>query len=129
MSAKKIVGPPNTRKRVLAACTRLPGAELRYPFGPATSVFKVGGKMFAAVNLGGEPGRVTLKCDPDYASFLIQQFDEILPGYHMNKRNWITATLSPSVPLDLIENLISVSYELVVASLARHARPSTGAHD
>ena len=41
--------------------------------------------MFAAFNVGDEPGRVTLKCDPDFASFLIQRFDEILPGYHMNK--------------------------------------------
>jgi predicted DNA-binding protein (MmcQ/YjbR family) len=121
--------PSAERLRVLAVCTKLPGAELEYPFGLATAVFKAGGKMFAAVSLSDEPGRLTLKCDPDYAAFLIQQFDEMIPGYHMNKRHWITITLNPTMPADLIEDLISDSYDLVVASIPNHARPSLETRD
>jgi predicted DNA-binding protein (MmcQ/YjbR family) len=110
--------------KALAACTRLPGAELTHPFGFDTSVFKAGGKMFAAVSLSDEPGRLTLKCDPDYGAFLIQQFNEMIPGYHMNKRHWITITLSPTLPPDLIEDLISDSYDSVTASLPKRARLS-----
>ncbi len=80
--------------------------------------------MFAAVSLSDEPGRLTLKCDPDYADFLIQQFDEIIPGYHMNKQHWITITLAPTMPEDLIEELVSESYDLVTAGLPNHARHS-----
>lgn len=86
---------------------------LTYPFGPATAVFKVCGKMFAAVSVSDEPGRLTLKCDPDYATFLVQQFEAISPGYHMNKRHWVTITLDPTVSEDLIEELILGSYDLV----------------
>ena len=114
------------RSRVLAVCTQLSGAELTHPFGFDTAVFKAGGKMFAAVSLSDEPGRLTLKCDPDYGTFLIQQFDEMIPGYHMNKRHWITITLSPTLPPDLIEDLISDSYDSVIASLPKHARLSLG---
>ena len=52
---------------VLALCTGLPGAVEDYPFGDDVAVFKVGGKMFAIVSLVDEPGRVTLKCDPEWA--------------------------------------------------------------
>lgn len=122
-------GSSAERVRALAACTQLPGAELTHPFGFAIAVFKAGGKMFAAVSLSDEPGRLTLKCDPDYAAFLIQQFDEMIPGYHMNKRHWITITLNPTLPADLIEDLISDSYDLVIAALPKHARLSLQTKD
>jgi predicted DNA-binding protein (MmcQ/YjbR family) len=109
---------------VLAACAQLPSARLTYPFGFATAVFKAGEKMFAAVSLSDEPGRLTLKCDPDYAAFLIQRFDEIIPGYHMAKRHWVTITLDPTMPEDLIEELISNSYDLVTAGLSNYVRQS-----
>ena len=112
------------RSWALSACSQLPSAELAYPFGPATAVFKVRGKMFAAISLSDEPGRLTLKCDPDYADFLIQEFDEITPGYYMNKRHWVTITLEPTMPEDLIEELISDSYDLVTAGLPNQVRHS-----
>ncbi len=100
----------------------LPGAELTYPFGEATTVFKVGGRMFAVVSEGDAPARITLKCDPDYASYLTQQFDDIVPGYHMNKRHWITISLTPSMSADLIDELISDAYDLIVAAMPSHTR-------
>ena len=90
----------------------------------STAVFKIAGKMFALVNLDDYPGRITLKCDPDFGGLLIHQYDDINHGYHMNKRHWITITLTSSVPTDLLEDLISDSYDLVVASLTNSARLS-----
>jgi predicted DNA-binding protein (MmcQ/YjbR family) len=97
----------------LAACHAQPEATLGHPFGAGTSVFKVAGKMFAVVSLDDDPGRVTLKCDPEFATFLAQQFEEITPGYHMNKRHWITLVLAPALPVELVEELIANSYDLV----------------
>jgi predicted DNA-binding protein (MmcQ/YjbR family) len=101
---------------------------LTHPFGPDTSVFKVAGKMFAAIGSDDEPGRLTIKCDPDYATYLVQQFEEITPGYHMNKRHWITVVLSKSIPIEMVEDLVSDSYDLVKGRSARRGRrgPPTG---
>ena len=109
-------------ERVVRSCTKLPGAELSYPFGEGAAVFKVGGRMFAVVSEDDEPGRLTLKCDPDYAAYLTQHFDDIVPGYHMNKRHWITIALVPTLSTDLIEDLISDSYELILAALPTQLR-------
>ena len=122
------VGSSAQRERVLRACAKLPGVELTYPFGEGTAVFKVGDRMFAVAGEDEEPSRLTLKCDPDYGTYLTQQFDDIVPGYHMNKRHWITITLVPRVSKDLIDDLISNSYDLIVAALPAHAREALESH-
>ncbi len=109
-------------ERVVARCGELAGAELTYPFGDEVAVFKVGGKMFALASLDDEPARLTLKCDPDYASYLTQHFDDVAPGYHMNKRHWITVTLSMALSWDLVDELIADSYQLVVSALPASLR-------
>ena len=102
---------------VVRTCAARPGVELTFPFRPGTAVFKTGNKMFAMVNEDDAPARLTLKCDPDHARYLIERFEEIAPGYHMNKRHWITVSLEGGVTLTLIDELISDSYDLVLASL------------
>ncbi|MGD0054165.1 MAG: MmcQ/YjbR family DNA-binding protein [Acidimicrobiales bacterium] len=115
-------GPSTPGDRVVDVCASLPGAQLTFPFGPRTAVYKVADKMFALVATDGDGQRVNLKCDPDYASYLVQQYDGIVPGYHMNKRHWITVTLADTVPWDVVEELIHVSYDLVVSSLSAKVR-------
>ena len=69
---------------------------------------------------------VTVKVDPEDGAALRSQFTAITPGYHMNKRHWITIELGPqgqSVPL---EELIEDSYLLVVASLTKKLRTRLG---
>lgn len=117
--------PRPGRKQALAVCSGLPAVELTHPFGDESAVFKVAGKMFSVVSLHDEPGSITLKCDPDDAQGLTGEYDEISPGYHMNKRHWITVTLGPGLPPGLVADLIADSYALVVASLPARARPST----
>src|SRR5437016_10479101 len=80
-------------------CLREPGASEDTPFGPDVLVFKVGGKMFALAALDEVPPRVNLKCAPDRALELRDRYEEIRPGYHMNKKHWNTVELSGGVTL------------------------------
>lgn len=100
---------------VIAHCLSKPGAEETMPFGPNVLVYKVGGKMFALTVPDEFPSTVNLKCDPDRAVELRDQYDAITPGYHMNKRHWNTLVLDGSVPSKLIRELIDHSFELVTA--------------
>jgi predicted DNA-binding protein (MmcQ/YjbR family) len=65
-------------------CLSKKGVTEEFPFGPDTLVFKVMGKMFALTNLDGDFS-MNLKCDPDMAMELREQYPAVLPGYHMNK--------------------------------------------
>ena len=114
------------RDQVLAECLAKPGAVEDYPFGDGAAVCKVAGKMFALVSLGGEPGSVSLKCDPDRAVWLRRQYGAVTAGYHLNKRHWNTIELDGSVPGDELADLIDHSYDLVVASLPKATRNQIG---
>ena len=106
-----------------AACLALPGAAEEFPFGDEVSVFKVGGKMFAASALDGEPLQLSVKCEPDLAVQLRAAHPAIVPGYHLNKRHWNTITLDGSLPDQMVTDLLGDSYDLVVASLPKSRRP------
>ena len=107
-----------------AQCLALPGASEEFPFGDEVSVFKVGGKMFAASNLDGQPLQLSVKCDPDIAVQLRAAHPAIAPGYHLNKRHWNTVTLDGSLPDPMVTDLLGDSYDLVVASLPKARRPA-----
>jgi len=98
-------------------CLAKPGVEETLPFGPDTLVFKVGGKMFLLTSLDTEDFQFNVKCDPDKAVELREQYDCVQPGYHMNKKHWNTITVDGSVSTTLIKEWIDDSYELVVNSL------------
>ena len=99
--------------------SNIKGAEGSYPFGPEALVFKVMGKMFALVSQQEEVPRLTLKCDPVDAEILTGQFKSIVPGYHMNKKHWITISLNGETNEAMLIDLIDDSYELVVSKLSR----------
>ena len=98
------------------------GAEGGHPFGPTAFVVKVSGKMFALLSEDEDPPTISLKVDPDEGELLRDQHPTIIPGYHLNKRHWITATIDGSLPPDLLHDLVDDSYDLVVASLTRAQR-------
>lgn len=93
-----------------------------FPFDNDTLVFKVAGKMFALVGLDKHPLSVNLKCDPERALDLREQFESILPGYHMNKQHWNTVILDGSIPLPLLLELIDHSYNLIYRALPQKTR-------
>jgi predicted DNA-binding protein (MmcQ/YjbR family) len=101
------------RTAALELCARQVGAERTYPFGPEVAVFKVAGKIFALVGLERTPADISLKCEPEHGELLRAEHAAIVPGYHLNKRHWITITLDGSLPPTLIEELIEDSFDLV----------------
>jgi predicted DNA-binding protein (MmcQ/YjbR family) len=110
------------RDDVRALCAGMTAAEEGFPFGDEVAVFKVGGKMFALVPVAGDPGTVTLKCDPEWAVQLRRRYAAVEPGYHTNKRHWNTIVLDGTVPAAELEEMIWHSYELVVDGLPRRER-------
>src|SRR5882762_6315414 len=100
-------------------CLMKPGTTEGMPFGETVVVFKVNGKMFALASLDDVPPRVNLKCDPDLALELRDRYEEVEPGYHMNKKHWNTVVLDGVIPEREIRKMIDDSYELVVQSLPK----------
>ncbi|HRE39245.1 MAG TPA: MmcQ/YjbR family DNA-binding protein [Chitinophagaceae bacterium] len=98
-------------------CLSKPGAEETLPFGPDTLVYKVGGKAFLLMGLDNDDFRFNVKCDPDKAIELREEYGCVLPGYHMNKKHWNTIVVDGSVSSQLLKDWIDHSYDLVVASL------------
>ena len=94
-------------------CLGRTAAEETFPFTPETSVFKIGGKIFAISSLGSEPLDVSVKCDPELSESLRASYEAIVPGYHLNKRHWITITLNAEVDDAQVRKLIEDSYDLV----------------
>ncbi len=92
------------------------------PFGPDVLVFKVAGKMFALAALDEMPTTVNLKCDPDWALDLRDRYEQVRPGYHMNKKHWNTVEIDTGIPDADLRRMIDHSYELVVKSLPKAAR-------
>jgi predicted DNA-binding protein (MmcQ/YjbR family) len=107
-------------------CLQQPGATEDFPFGPAHSVFRVAGKMFALSALDRTPLEVSVKCEPELAVGLRESYPAIRPGYHLNKRHWNTITLDGGLPDQLVRDLIEDSYDLVVSALPRRTREQLG---
>jgi predicted DNA-binding protein (MmcQ/YjbR family) len=105
-------------------CLTKPGASEGTPFGPDVLVFKVGGKMFALAALDEVPTMVNLKCDPDLALDLRDRYEQVEPGYHMNKKHWNTVRIETGIPEAELRKMIDHSYELIVKSLPKAARAS-----
>jgi predicted DNA-binding protein (MmcQ/YjbR family) len=104
-------------------CLEKPAATEGLPFGPDNIVFKVDGKMFALAALDEVPPAVNLKCDPDLALELRDRYEQVRPGYHMNKKHWNTVVLDGVIAEREIKKMIDHSYDLVVQSLPKARRP------
>ena len=96
-----------------------PNTWLDFPFGEGTYVYKVGhketgeGKLFAIIDGGSKPLRVSLKCDPQLAELLRQKYESVIPGYHLNKKHWNTIICSGQLDDEEIKDLARLSYQLV----------------
>lgn len=102
-------------------CITLKGVTEEFPFDKSTLVFKVMGKMFALCDVNAFYS-VNLKCEPEKAIELREQFSAVLPGYHMNKKHWNTIMMDGSIDDKLIYQWILDSYHLVIASLTKKQR-------
>ncbi len=95
------------------------GAEASHPFGPEALVYKVRG--IALVSQDAAPN-VTFKCTPENGELLVGQFEAVKPGHHLNKRHWLTVTLSGDLPDAVLRGLAEDSYALVVRGFSRAVR-------
>ena len=102
-------------------CLQMNGTSEGFPFDQKTLVFKVGGKLFALLDVD-DFHSVNLKCDPEKAIDLRERFQGITAGYHMNKKHWNTVEFVSDVTEELIFDLTKHSYELVFASLPKKMR-------
>ena len=94
-------------------CLSKEEVEEGFPFGETTLVFKTGGKIFLLLSLDATPHTFNVKCDPDHALELREQYSSVLPGYHMNKKHWNTVVVDGSLSGKLLKELIDESYDLV----------------
>ena len=102
-------------------CLAKPKSTEGTPFGPDVLVFKVGGKMFALASLDEVPTTVNLKCDPDLALELRDRYEQVSPGYHMNKKHWNTVEIESGIPDAELKKMIDHSYKLVAKKMSCRA--------
>ena len=102
-------------------CISKKGVTEEFPFDDVTLVFKVMGKLFTLTGINTFES-INLKCDPNYAIQLREQYNGIIPGYHMNKKHWNTVSTEDDVTDKLIKELIDHSYDLVVKGLTKKAK-------
>jgi predicted DNA-binding protein (MmcQ/YjbR family) len=93
--------------------------EESFPFGEDTLVFKTNNKIFLLVSLSSVPLQFNIKCDPEKAIELREQYSSVLPGYHMNKKHWNTVIIDGSVPRDLLKTFIKDSHQLVAPKIKK----------
>jgi predicted DNA-binding protein (MmcQ/YjbR family) len=103
-------------------CVAKPGVTESFPFDSVTLVLKVGNKIFALLDTESHPTTLNLKCDPERAVQLRDQYSAVRPGYHMNKTHWNTIAVDGSVRAQEIQEWIDHSYELVKKGLPKAVR-------
>ncbi len=84
--------------------------------------YKIGDKMFAAICLDDNTGKavyITLKLDPEEGAFFRQQYEDIIPGYYMNKVHWNSIKADGAVPDDLLREMLEKSYRLVLGGFSK----------
>ncbi len=109
-----------THTELEAYILSFPDSWLDWPFGEDVAVYKVGhdndgkGKLFALIAMNSQPLRVSLKCDPQLAETLREQYESVLPGHHLNKKHWNTIICSGQLDDEQVKDLVRHSYQLVV---------------
>ena len=96
-----------------AYCLSLPMTEETTPFDETTLVYKVGGRMYALADML-DFTTVAVKCDPDRAIQLREEYPEITPSHHLNKKHWNTIRTDGDLPDRFIREQIRNSYLLVL---------------
>ncbi|MDK6140362.1 MmcQ/YjbR family DNA-binding protein [Acinetobacter baumannii] len=101
----------------IEAARNLPFSEQTHPFGPEYEVFKILEKMFMlTVEVAGVK-MINVKCDPYKSQEYQELYSFIIPGYHMNKKHWISIRPHKNLTSDFLRDLIGDSYDLVVKKL------------
>jgi predicted DNA-binding protein (MmcQ/YjbR family) len=100
-------------------CLTKPGVTEGFPFSESALVFKVMNKMFALVDIDIFE-YTNLKCDPERALELRDQYESVRPGYHMSKKHWNSVYFDSDASDQQIFEWVDHSYDLVVSSLPKN---------
>jgi predicted DNA-binding protein (MmcQ/YjbR family) len=103
-------------------CLSLKNTTEALPFDDVSLVFKVENKMFLLLPLDADEPRIAVKCDPDIAEELRDQFNAVRPAYHFNKKHWNDIFLDSDMKEQEIKKWILHSYQQVIRKLPRHIR-------
>ena len=103
-------------------CLGLKGTTECFPFDEVTLVLKVQGKIFALIPLDNTETQISLKCDPEKAIALREEYSAIVPAWYFNKKHWNTVYIQPMILRNFLCELIQHSYDLVVAGLPKKMR-------
>lgn len=103
-------------------CLAKKGVTEEFPFDKHTLVFKVMGKMFALTSLNSQEFKVNLKCDPELAVALREEYEEVQPGFHMSKIHWNTVHFEGNLSDEMLLELIDHSYDLIVSKLPKKVK-------
>lgn len=102
-------------------CLNKKGVTEGFPFGEDALVFKVMNKMYALIGINNPELAINLKCDPERAIELREEYEAVKPGYHMNKQHWNTVTTN-GLTDEMVYELVDHSYDLIVQSLTKKAK-------
>lgn len=100
-------------------CLSKKGVSESFPFDEKVLVFKVLNKVFALGSIDAVPLKINLKCDPGKAIEYRERYDEVTPGFHMNKKHWNTVNFHGTLTDKILKHFINQSYELVVSKMTK----------
>ena len=83
--------------------------------------YQIGRKMFAAIcrDDDNKPVYITLKLEPLEGEFWRKQYEDIIPGYYMNKTHWNSVKADGNVPDDILKDLLNKAYGIVLGSFSK----------
>lgn len=106
-------------------CLQKRGTTEDFPFGENTLVMKVMGKIYAITDVESFES-INLKVDPEVNAELRERYPAVAPGYHMNKRHWMTVQIDGTIPDRLLLQWVDNSYQLVAAGLNKSDKSMLG---
>lgn len=118
------IGSRNLQDFARKTARSLPEVSSGYPFTNKLLVFKVGGKVFLIITEDPSDPVITLKIDPHHGDALNRDHISITPGRYLDKHHWITIASGEGINEDLVADLLTASYDLVVQGMPKAKRPA-----
>lgn len=95
-------------------CISLADVTESFPFNDTALVFKAAGSIYAILDLSEDERGISLKCDPELAIELREQYPEVSPAWHLNKKHWNGVSLKGNISDKHLKEWIRHSYSLIV---------------
>lgn len=104
-------------------CLNKKGVEKDFQEEWEATRYLLRGKIFVMQG-GDKEGKsiITIKCEPSFGRFLRDEYEDIIPGYHMNKEHWNSVYIGGKVPDNVVKQMIDMSYRLILGSLSKKAQ-------